>query len=245
MPRYGKRRYPSRRRPKRSYKTMSRRPRRAIRKAYRKGNIRAGGTLRPELKYFDSFDTGTLGATLAPIMNADTSMNSPAQGTTALTRIGDKIIVRSINLRLTFRQPPTTATVLGTTAGNLVRVILLIDHQCNGTVPTVGDILTTTTDTNSFREMQTTARFTVLMDKFIVFNPIVTIDTPATPDWTVGGITKQCTFYKKTSLLCQFDSSSAGSIGSQTNNALLLYAFTDTTTIAINYDWWCRVRFVG
>lgn len=214
---------------------------RRIRKAYSKGNIRAGGVLKPELKWFDSAGSGTFGTTLAAIKTAPGTLNTIVQGNGSEQRIGDKVIIRSLQFKIQIRA--TGATAASDDVGdNIARVLIVIDHQCNGTIAAVGDILTTTTDTLSYREMTTTARFTILYDAFCVINTQVSSEAAGTA--LFGSKILQKSFYKKMSLLCQYDGTT-DDIASQTTNSILIFGFVNDTVPAVDYDWKCRIRYVG
>lgn len=242
MARYGKRRKKTR------YSSRNRRPtrgwRRRVIKQMRKGNIRSGGTLKPELKWFDTADTGTFGTTLVSIMNTNDTLNAIGQGSGASQRIGDKVIIRAIQMRMTVRSTGAITTAEDE-APLVVRVIMIVDHQCNGALPLVADILEDTTDVNSWREMTTTSRFTVLMDKQITMNIQKTGEGATDGSQAVTPMIRQCTFYKKLSMLSQYDAATANAIGSQTNNAILLYGMVRTAAPACTFGWVSRCRYVG
>ncbi len=239
-------RYKSRR-GRRSFGRKRRKPTRGWRrrtiKAMRKGNIRTGGVLKPELKWYDQSDTGNITATFASIMNAGVSLNSIGQGAGASERIGDKAIMRAIQFRMTLKCPGAEEAS-ETINGNQVRIILAVDHQCNGALPAGSDILQSATEINSFRNLQVTSRFTVLMDKTVSLNPGACYNGSAGSHLAIQR-SVTCNFYKKLSMLSQYDNANPDVITSQTNNSLVLFAFADTITPQITYDWQTRVRYVG
>ncbi len=219
-----------------------------INRAYAKGNIRAGGQLRPELKWYDMNATTILTTTLANIMDVTGTThtcNTIGQGNGSQQRIGDKAIVKGLQLRLKIRQNGFE-TIEEDLGDNIVRVIAFIDHQCNGTLTNPVQILELANNIQSYREMTTTARFTILMDKSIVINPAVCYNGTA-GSHLVAPVKRTCTFYKKLQLLTQFDATGADDINSLTTNSINVFAFVDNangppiTTV----DLLARTRFLG
>lgn len=84
-----------------------------------------------------------------------------AQGTTEVTRIGRRVIIRKIQWR--FQLQLDSGTDQAATS-DVVRVILFQDKQANGAAATVTNILETA-DYQSFRNLAESQRFTVLMDR--------------------------------------------------------------------------------
>ena len=123
-----------------------------------------------ESKFYDSSDNtavpqaGDIGPSLCLV----------TQGTGDSERLGRKIFPQSIGLKgsLTF------APAAGTVYGDNVRVILYIDHQSNGALPAVTDILQAA-NYNQWRNLDNSARFTILHDK--VYNVFARVG--ATNTW--------------------------------------------------------------
>jgi len=86
-------------------------------------------------------------------------LNGMAPGTTASTRIGQRILMKSIQARIYLRREDvTTATV------QAVRVLLIYDRQTNGAAPAITDVLSAIS-MQSLRNMANVGRFFCLMDK--------------------------------------------------------------------------------
>lgn len=231
--------YPKKRYPKKKGNNYKSR----IRKQASKGNIRTGGVLKPELKWYDRVGTKALGTTLANVLAGTETLNTIGQDTTANTRIGDKAVVKQIQLhmQLTLLGLESTNDTIGR---QMCRVMCIIDHQCNGTIANADDILEDEDDILSFRDLTTTARFTVLMDKTIVFNP-QQMYLGTAGSHLIGPQNRVCNFYRGMSMLCQFDSPTANVVSSLTNNAILLFAMVDKGTPAVTLEWFSRCRYVG
>lgn len=93
-------------------------------------------------------------------------LSSIAQGNTNLTRDGNKIQYKSIDIRMAFAQ-----TAVATATGpSLVRVILVIDRQANANAATFAELLAAATIT-SHSNITAFGRFHVLLDEVIQIDP--------------------------------------------------------------------------
>ena len=206
-----------------------------------------GQMARGEVKFFDltianPVTSGPYGLqqTSAPPSGAEpstafagiTELNCVEQGATAYNRIGTKILIKSIMFQACF-------SVAGSAAGNdLVRYMLVYDHQPNGAFPTFSTILSANIGTapNFYGSinMSNRSRFIILRDR------IQAID----PDGGNGGMISVKEFVK-CKLETQFKSSTP-SIGDITTGAIYLVAFALSSS-AITYvqmsSGSCRIRF--
>ncbi len=90
------------------------------------------------------------------------------QGVAENQRVGRKIWIRQINMRIVLGLG-VQATAVG--GGSIqTRLMLIHDKQCNGALPTVLDVLETA-DQLSYRNLANAARFTVLKDKLVTLQP--------------------------------------------------------------------------
>ena len=95
------------------------------------------GGRQAELKFHDlDVDDATVaaGATIA-----QDSCNKIAQGVTEITRVGRKCTIRMINWRFNIFMNAAATT----NTGDVVRVILFLDKQCNGATAVTTDIVAT------------------------------------------------------------------------------------------------------
>lgn len=149
--------------------TRTRRRTRMTIPRYGRGYLRLSGRygratgLGKELKFFDRDNDDVVISNTGDVSG---SLIGIPQGVGDKERIGRKIIIRSIDWRVSF-ELSTTGTTSGTT--DQVRILLILDRQCNGAAPTVLDILETT-DYLSFYNLANSMRFTVLVDKTFVLN---------------------------------------------------------------------------
>lgn len=115
-----------------------------------------------ELKWFDFNVAASNPTTGGTIIGTGTIVNI-AQNTGQSERIGRKITVKKVQLRTQIIMPALTANGVNV-QGDILRVIVYQDKQCNGATAAVLDILTTNT-WNSYRNLSNSNRFIVLSDK--------------------------------------------------------------------------------
>lgn len=141
------------------------------------GVTRTGGAYRrsmpgsPEKKFWDATETDNGIATTGDIM---TSLCLIPQGTTDISRIGNKILVKNINSHMVISIDDQG--VAATSDGG-IRIILYVDQQANGAACTAADILRglpgtlSTASIFSFRNMDNLDRFKILKDKTYRISP--------------------------------------------------------------------------
>lgn len=111
-----------------------------------------------EKKYYDATITQAADSSAGVIIP---SLNLIAQGTTDQLRIGNKVNIRNINLKIHCYMDNQVALQ---PVNGMWRMILYVDKQCNGATAAVTDILKTA-DWQSFRNMDQVDRFIILKDK--------------------------------------------------------------------------------
>lgn len=122
--------------------------------------LRSGGLLpypsNVERKFLDTALTAD--ATTTASINA---VNVMVVGTGANTRIGRRILMKSLQIRCQIeREDPATTTA------QHVRMMVVYDRQSNGAAPAVTDILDTSA-VQSLRNMANVGRFFMLSDEFV------------------------------------------------------------------------------
>ncbi len=146
-------------------------PRLPKRRAFTPGRDRVGGYYGRysgkdgERKFHDvDLDDAVVatGGTVTP------SINLIAQGVTESERVGRKCTLKSIHWRFSLNLPQVDAAATPA-AGDVVRVIMYIDKQCNGATAAVTDVLESA-DYKSFRNLSNSQRFSFLMDKTFNLN---------------------------------------------------------------------------
>jgi hypothetical protein len=186
--------------------------------------------LKPELKYNDaSFaaDATTTGSVVA--------LNQMAAGDTALLRDGNKILMKSIQLKYTVECEAVTQNVVA-------RFMIVYDRQTNVTNPTIATAGTGPLDSISpvsLRQVATTSRFKVLYDKVVVLNSTTTTATALQIAY------EEC--FVKIPTDCQMTQFADGATGAPQTGGLYLMFFSNIAAGATdaNVNGQARLRFWG
>lgn len=104
-------------------------------------------------------------------LSADTAgtcilLNGLTQGDTSVNREGDEVLMRSVKLNL---------NMITADATNIFRVMLVIDHEPQGTTLTMGEVLDMATilyPPYAYRKMDYKKRFTILYDNTVYLNTL-------------------------------------------------------------------------
>lgn len=182
----------------------------------------------PEMKHFDLIQSIALTSSGAFSTNP---LNAMVRGDTNATRDGNRIRIKKIGMRLQYLDTASTDD------GDVIRIIVLVDHQANGANPAVTDVLQSA-DVQAFRAAKTMKRFTFLFDRYIAWQP-QTLDVAGTGFAAHRGA---ITWFKDLDLDVEFRANSADIAGVSTN-AIHLFAISQQasdTTIT----WTSRVSFV-
>ncbi len=167
-------------------------------------------------------------------------------GTSESQRLGRKIVLTKISLRFKVFLNPDFAY------GNVVRIMIVVDKQCNGVMFTVPEVLDKGPDTeetyHSFMQLANKGRFKILMDKFIQMNYLTGVKTSGTAG-TGHGVSRNFEYHKDCAIPILYD----GVVGSITerccNNIGVLImaereeATSPDSTCGVIMD--ARLRFVG
>lgn len=181
--------------------------------------------LGDDLKFFDaSFNTD---ATTTPTV---VDLNSFAAGSTVFDRIGNKVAMRSLELRVRYSLEIITTNILA-------RFVVVYDKNSNTAAPTWTQVFDAAT-IESQRLVNNRSRFTILMDKVIAINQT-----------SGGGVQKG--FFKKYIKLkdpsVQFASFEDSSNNQPVTGAISLMYISDVAAGTTDLDvvGTCRLRFVG
>lgn len=167
------------------------------------------------------------------------SLNLIAQNTTESGRIGRKVTLKAINFRYTVRilasadAPPKDST--------MVRVMVYLDKQANGTPATVAQILESA-NYLSFNNLSNKGRFRTLYDKTHAIN-VLTQVVGDVSDYIQPAVWQQSSFYKKCDIPVEFSSTTGVIAEVRSNNVGVLVIGQSSLVAAI--DWSARLRFVG
>lgn len=145
-----------------------------------------------------------------------TCINAIVLGNSALTRIGNKITIKSIRMRiLIYCTTPTT---------NSIRVCLLVDRQPNQAFPTIDQIFqdsTTNTDFNSSLNMGYKDRFRILRETVYSFT-------------NNGNLGRYVSKMSRKRIPCMYITSD-GDIGDLGSNSILLLIGSSNYTNTSNF----------
>lgn len=216
-----------------AYKTV----RAALPAAYR-GTARTSGyygrfaPLGTELKFYDQGAGPTTASSSGTI--ASSSLVTVASGTGESQRVGRKITLASIHLRVVASLNATT-TASNTDDG--LRVIVYWDKQCNGATATVTDILETA-DYLSFNNLSNKNRFSILADKMVDVSATAGAYNGSLNQFATHAVTKS--MHLRCRLPIEF-SSTTGAISEIRSNNIGLLVISDNGQIQYRYQ--SRVRF--
>lgn len=191
---------------------------------------RSVGTLpsSSELKFTDvTAATATAVAALTfTTPGASFLLNGLVPNSTATGRIGRRIMMKSIYIRLVWSLAATT------TGGSPLRMIVVYDKQSNGAAPAVTDVLLTDSAISP-NNISNRDRFVVLCDKLV--DPVA-----VGSQFQVADVV-----YKKLNLPVQYNAGTAGTIADITSGAVyIMFAqFGGAFTAAPVVSWTSRIRY--
>jgi len=219
---------------------------------WRRDGRTPGGSV--EMKFYDrgQIDSGNDLSLGVVVMATDAAggglLAGLSQGTGEQMRIGRKIIVKSVYIRAHLR----LSSSLGqgnNKNGQLVRLMLIEDRQCNGADATTADMFESVPGGgHKFNQMNNLAnknRFKVHKDKVYTLNyPEAGINSAGTLYYQQGKAVP-IKIYKKFNLPVEFSGTGASTIANIQSSNLFLYIQALTTDTNIQFDGVSRVRFVG
>jgi len=203
------------------------------RRRYPNGIYRVGPG--PEKKFIDSggFFTyaASAGTTITTVGTPTMQLlNGLVQGTDSVTRIGRKIMMKSIQIRNAIGKAVQTSS-------SIIRTIVFYDTQTNGAAPVVTDLLqasTLATYIVSPLNLNNRERFRILWDKTDVVGA----------DGADNAIVYQ-DYYKKLNMAVIFNASNAGTVADiQTGSVYALTMGTLPTANAYDIATYVRIRFI-
>lgn len=130
------------------------------------GRFARHGMSKPEMKFFD---LSILGAPI-PISTGGgllaTSINLINQGNGESDMIGRKVTIKRISIRGTAIFRTNTGTLSNLGSGNGLKIVMVLDRQCNGAAATVTQLYETA-DIDSFLNLENKSRFKILKDWWV------------------------------------------------------------------------------
>lgn len=190
----------------------------------------------PEKKFIDA--TGT---TTSPDTGTFYLLNGLSLGTSVTTRIGQKIVIKSIHVKVVVNGAPFSQTP--TVAANRVRLMLLWDNQPNTLTPTIGDVLENATAGVGIVSSQYTgyiSRFRILWDERVDLTNLTAANAPT------NIITQYREKFLKTNLLVSYSDTNNGDIQDIITGAVFLLIIGASATAAnySSHQFYSRIRFV-
>lgn len=251
---FGRRRYAYR--PRRGHTTRRfRAPRMVFRRSMRSGglnyrrrylasaNRRTGGFIGREVKYVNTGFSGAITTTLATVLPASTPMNGITQGDAQTERIGNRVVITGIHVKGAIKVAGAISTNLELFK-NGIRIIIGVDKQANKALPTAADILDVAGSLNSFRNLDVSARFNILLDKRMMTRCQGYASDGSAGEIMGAGNEYLWEFNKKCRIPTQYSGSTNG-IGSISSNSIFMYAYMENTAPIVTMIHDTRCRFIG
>ena len=197
-----------------------------------------------EKKFFDiqsGFQTLSGGGTIV-----ENSLNLIDQGTGVSQMVGRQVRIKSIQIKGRFDVAPKQgAVVAGLGTSVTFRLMLILDKQANGAVPTVGQIMQQS-ELNGMLEMENKDRFSVLKEWRVALNSTsVVADNTANPgeEYFSLGVERPFKYYRKCNIVVQFNDQAGGTrnINEVRSNNLILMGFSTNGDGRIDYV--TRIRY--
>lgn len=187
---------------------------------------RTGGRMPASSTELKNIDVVT--SSLIPLAGTGvvTLLNGVAQGTTATTRLGRRIVMRSLLVKFEISMAATS------TGASPIRILIVYDAQTNATAPVATDVLTLD-QLNSPMNLSNSRRFKTLCD----------IEIPCIG--TGGPQASLVTRYVKLNMNTEFNTGSAGTVGDIQSGSVYMLTYQDNVIataapVAIAYT---RIRY--
>lgn len=192
------------------------------------------------------FNDITFNAVAISTTAATATVTIIAQGLDVNARIGNKILVKSIQMVGTFRQQlATDGAVSKFTPAALVRMMIWVDRQPNGVLATATEILAASGAVLSPLNPSYRDRFVILKDKFYTLDFASSTATAGQLNGGGAGCIKLCKFYKKVRIPITFSGTTSGVASISTNHIGILLIGQDPggTDIDAIFDGYLRLRY--
>lgn len=184
-----------------------------------------------EKKFYDTALAFGASGGVASTTQATGAINlTLGQGTSANTRIGQKIIVKSIQMKI------HATLAAGATDNDNFHVFVIQDTQCNGALPAIGDFFDAGGGIigTQLRNMANGARFRLLKHFVFVLNADAGVAA------AFGGDNQQQECYIKCNIPITYNSTLGAITEIRTNNLFCIYGSTQGVATAQGP---CRIRY--
>ncbi len=242
MTEFGRKRKQFRRKP--GPKSMVRRPRR-----FRRQNVRTGGFMGIEKKFADNeTNNDAFSSTWATMEDATNSqISGVAQGNGESQRIGRKITILSIHIRMRVHVA-ASESVAAPLPDLFGRVVIVLDKQTNAAQLTATDVMDAgqTDDVLAYRNLQQTERFQVLWDKKW-FLPAKQSNEGAVNLFAQGAQSTPMMFFNKTfpngGIRVTYNGTATGVVAAVTDNSIHCIGIANLASALLNMQ--IRIRYTG
>ncbi len=219
-------------------------------------NVRTGGFLGQELKFYDTKLVS--GALTAPTdasggehdPSATIVLNSVTQGDGEQQRDGRKMTMKSIYLN-GILQVPSQSGQSAADAGSQVFIALVLDTQTNGATIVSEQVFTNkgasaVLAASPMRNLEFVSRYKVLKIKKInLSNPNITNDTGATGGVIQNGLVRAWKMYSMLGDLGVTFNGTTETVANITDNSLHILAWCNNVGLAPTISYNARLRFMG
>lgn len=159
------------------------------------------------------------------------------ENTTPSGRIGRKLVVKSIAFRIHINLDSNNNAV-----HDIVRIICLIDKQCNGAQPALAEIFQTVNTATSFYNLQNSGRFEILFNRYYQLFAKSGAGNGSTN--VFGEDEKLCMGYFKLNLPIEYNAAT-GAITEIKSNNIVMIAISTHGIAKIGADGVWRTRYYG
>lgn len=193
---------------------------------------------RGELKWFDTSVTNSTLSTVGTIVSS--SLNLLSAGTGESQLIGKTATVKSIFIRAQVQKPAlSNATLSNVASDDYVRIMVVLDKQCNGAAATIAQILEDT-DMRSLNNLNYSKRFVTLKEMIVPMKDTVNHD--GTNYFTGSMVVPIDPCYLKREIPIEFGAAPSGAITDVRSNNILILGFSNTGQTTLSFR--SRIRFV-
>ncbi len=219
-------------------------------------NIRTGGFLGQELKFYD---TSLVGDTLVAPTDAaggevDPSativLNSVTQGDGEQQRDGRKMTMKSIYINGMINIPAKT-TESSADEASQVFIALVLDTQTNGATITSENVFVNKSAAavlaaSPMRNLEFSTRYRVLKSKqFVIQNPNIANNAASTGNLVQQGLQRQFKMFVDLKDLGVTFNGTTETVANITDNSLHMIAYTSSLTLFATISYNSRLRFMG
>jgi hypothetical protein len=222
-----------------------------MKRVYVPRNIRTGGYMNIEKKFFDTARANVLPVSFATGQFSPLTLNclyAPTQGTGPSNRVGNKTLIHSLHFKGEFKTELLTDSSSTSRLQPAMYLAIVLDQQSNGAQALPTDVwatpLSNQQDLSPFRNIENGKRFKVLHSEVITV-PLMMTQRTATNYSTVGSrafvnINKN---FKKPIEVRHI--ANGGTVADIAENSLQVFAYVRDAAHSDQFIYQARIRFSG